>query len=389
VCRKGNGERDYRQLDPFGDGTDIPLSPDDQPDQARRQRWLTLNESGRPRDVLAFMVAVLGSRLERESTAAAAALWREVTPRIGGSPRSGPDRWWRYERLFGPWDDGLLDPDPRPFPDLLSDGVDADDAEARDWIEWDPGLWQNIYARVTSGLGSRYDDPYLIGLLSRWRLERALRSADPIVRQLALAAFQPTGSDDDDQPPSVASRSSAPGALVVSTMIHGTWGWKGDWWRPRSPFHEFILRSHRPNLFSRGARFSWSGAYSDRQRALAARDFVDWSYDVAPHGVETLFAHSYGGEVAARAMTAGTNVRELVLLSSPVTSHVWNVVGSHARIVDVRLRLDPVLSLARTGQRLSHPNVTPVIFDRWNLDHGATHDEQAWHRENVAHRGRL
>jgi hypothetical protein len=51
-----------------------------------------------------------------------------------------------------------------------------------------------------------------------------------------------------------------PGALVVSTMIHGTWAWKGDWWRPKgNGFHEYILRNHRPNLFSRGARFTWSG----------------------------------------------------------------------------------------------------------------------------------
>lgn len=322
-----NGEQDYRQLDPFRDGADNPLSPGDQPDETRLPLWLALNESRRPRDVLAFMIAVLGSKLERESTAAAAALWREVAPRIGNVPRSTYDRWWRYELLLGPWGDAPLDLDLRPFPDFLSDGGDPDSAEATDWIEWDPEPWQSIFSRFTSRLGSRYDDPFLIGLLARWRLERALRSVDSIVRQLALAALQPSDSDEDDRPPSVAPRASAPGALVVSTMIHGTWGWKGDWWRPRNPFHDFILRSHRPNLFARGARFSWSGAYSDRQRELAALDFIDWSNDVAPHGVQTLFAHSYGGEVAARAMTAGANVHELVLLSSPVTSHVLGTLG--------------------------------------------------------------
>jgi hypothetical protein len=200
-----NGDRDYRQADLFADDNDRPLSPGGQPDQARRQRWLTLNETRRPRDMLAFIVAVLGSTSERESTAAAAALWREVAPRI----RSRPDRSWRYERLFGPWDDVLLDLDLRPFPDLFTDDVDPDNPDAIEWIEWDPELWQAIFARVTSAMGSRYDDPYLIGLLVRWRLERALRSPDSIVRQLAFAAFQPAGSDDDDQPPAVSPRSSS------------------------------------------------------------------------------------------------------------------------------------------------------------------------------------
>ncbi len=44
------GDRGYRQADPFADDADNPLSPGSQPDQARRERWLTLNETGRPRD---------------------------------------------------------------------------------------------------------------------------------------------------------------------------------------------------------------------------------------------------------------------------------------------------------------------------------------------------
>lgn len=229
------GYPDYRQADPFADGADNPLSPGSQPDQARRQRWLTLNETGRPRDMVAFIVAVLGSASERESAAAAAAQWREVAPRIDDSARSRPDRWWRYERLLGPLDDELLDLDFQPFPDLFADDADPDNPDVVEAIEWNPEQWQNTFARVTSALGSRYDDPYLIGLLVRWRLRRALRSPDPIVQQLALAAFQPSGGGDD-QPPMVPPHTSAPGALVVSTMIHGTWGWKGDWWRPHSPF---------------------------------------------------------------------------------------------------------------------------------------------------------
>jgi pimeloyl-ACP methyl ester carboxylesterase len=173
-------------------------------------------------------------------------------------------------------------------------------------------------------------------------------------------------------------------------MIHGTWGWKGDWWRPQGEFHRFILQNHRPNLYSRGAKFSWSGAYSDNQRSLAANDFNEWSYDVAPHGIQTVFGHSYGGEVAARALAGGARIHELVLLSTPVTKHLDVAVRSGVPIVDIRLRFDPVLAIAGARQSItSQPNVTEVLLDQWRLDHGATHDEQVWLMEDVARRGRL
>jgi pimeloyl-ACP methyl ester carboxylesterase len=174
-------------------------------------------------------------------------------------------------------------------------------------------------------------------------------------------------------------------------MIHGTWGWKGKWWRPGDDFHSFIRGSHRSNLYSRGAKFSWSGAYSDSQRQLAAADFCEWAYEVPPNGLQSVFAHSYGGEVAARARLTGARAAELILLSSPVTKYVEAAAASpDLRIVDVRLRFDPVLGLARTRQRLTpRPNVTPVVLDRWRLDHAATHEEAVWRSEDIARRGQI
>jgi pimeloyl-ACP methyl ester carboxylesterase len=152
---------------------------------------------------------------------------------------------------------------------------------------------------------------------------------------------------------------------------------------------EFIRRNHRGNLYAGGARFSWSGAYRRTDREQAAVDLCDWARDIAP-GVQTAFAHSYGGEVAARAVLRGAHVSELVLLSAPATSAVSAVAGSGLPVVDVRLRFDPVLALARTRQRLSAgPNVTEVLLNQWRLGHSASHEESVWLTEAVAERGEI
>ncbi|MGW0886562.1 alpha/beta hydrolase [Streptomyces sp. NPDC002671] len=175
----------------------------------------------------------------------------------------------------------------------------------------------------------------------------------------------------------------------MSTIIHGTWGWKGNWWYPgQGGFHNFILTNHRPNLYPGGAAFAWSGAYQAGHRRRAAVRFHDWAGELASGGLQTVFGHSYGGEVAARAVLAGTSVDQLVLLSSPATHQVEAAATTGLQVVDVRLPFDPVLGLARTRQRMTtRPNVTPVLLSKWRLDHGATHKERVWRKENVAQRG--
>lgn len=363
-------------------------------DSDRRRLWEQVNESTDRWSAVGFLAAMLGSSLEREATAAAAALWRglELAAR---SPQ--PQYWFidddpvhdsRYLDVFAdaPW-----------FPLGWDRAIPSDDGLIGG-IDWDPKSWQHFFSRAMEAFGWSVpmdeSDPAVIpiAVLVRVRLGGALRSTDEVVRSLAFAAL---GFPDDSASSLPGSRSSLsapiPGALVVSTMIHGTWGWKGEWWRPQEgPFHSYILQNHRPNLYSRGAKFSWSGAYSDNQRAIAARDFVEWAYDVAPHGIQSVFAHSYGGEVAARAAVAGARIHELVLLSTPATKHVYAAAESGLRIVDIRLRFDPVLAIAGTRQRIApRANVQEVLLSRWTLRHGATHDESVWRGEDIARRGRL
>ena len=354
----------------------------------RERSWVALNESATPEEAFGFLLALLGSSLERESAAAAAALWRQLVGNADLRGRPSPPEWvWVFlaltpSALFVPADGDWLSP--------VSYGDPLREDEPR--LGWVPGDWEATFRQVGRLARERSIDPlFAVLLLVRWRLGLALRSADPVAASLALAAYEPSGTGDgpaDVQPP--PARSSAPGPLIASTMIHGTWGWKGDWWRPRSSFHDFILRNHRPNLYSRGAKYSWSGALSERQRIQAAADFLDWASDVAPDGLQTVFAHSYGGEVASRAVLCGTRISELVLLSTPVTPWVELAVPLTPRVVDIRLRLDPILAIAQTRQRILNPgsNTTTVLLG-WRYLHGSTHEEAVWRAENIAARGRL
>jgi pimeloyl-ACP methyl ester carboxylesterase len=357
-----------------------PMPNLDNLDNSRFLSWQRLNDDAQPEDATRFIVAVLGSAQERESAAAAAALWRcfgTLFPTTSSGRRYQPT--WRSLFIGDPFNYLRWPDDPL-----------TEDAASSGYVAWRPGYWQVQFSRMQI-LGDRDEWEYLIVVLVRQRLAMALRSPDPIVRSLAAAALElPTevGTPNEPVPPNTSST----GGLVSSTMIHGTWAWKGDWWRPRGDFHRFILQNHRKNLFNRGARFSWSGALSDKQRRIAAEDFCDWADDVAPHGLQTLFGHSYGGEVAARAAIAGARIHELVLLSTPATKHVVEAAKIAPRVIDIRLRFDPVLGIAGVRQRLRLPapsNVTEVIFDRWRLGHGATHDPSVWLNEDVARRAGL
>lgn len=352
--------------------------------------WQSLNDEGDPRAAVAFLVAVLGSPLERESAAAAAALWRQLA-------QIDRERLWRYARRPRWWflraELGLEE---RGWPWLRIPWFPGEDLGSGDKleaeaIEWDPDAWTEFYRRAIPRRGDRDENLLLVDFLVRIRLAQALRSPDPITRALAAAIFPPA-DDPNGAAPDASDVAPARVGTGVSTLIHGTWGWKGDWWRPRpGSFHEFILDNHRENLYTEGARFSWSGAYSRGDREQAAIDFYDWATSkVALGGLETVFAHSYGGEVAARAITRGAPVNELVLLSVPVTRPVQAVARSGLRIVDVRLNFDPVLGLARKRQRLKKAiNTTEVVLRRWRLSHSATHQPHVWLKEKVAERGQV
>ncbi len=371
----------------LGNATRQLRQTDDAPERRRIRQWQTINETAQPEDAIRFLIAVLGSRLERESAAAAAALWQLGEPSDLREFWNGP-RWWRLWDFASDFEPGAPFESWWGFPWSIPRFVEADLDEVGDQ-DWDADRWAGLHERALSLMGDRYGDSLLIRMLTGLRLAQGVRSRDPVARSLAAAAFGPEPTSNRAESPPTSPHATPPGALVISMMIHGTWGWKGDWWRPQANnFHDFILRNHRPNLYSRGARFSWSGAYRESHRIQAASDFCDWRYEVAPHGLQTVLAHSYGGEVAARATLTGAAVAELILLSVPATAPVEAAADTGIRVVDVRLQFDPILALARTRQRLRpRPNVSEVLLRQWRYDHGASHREDVWRTEDVARRG--
>jgi pimeloyl-ACP methyl ester carboxylesterase len=376
----------FERLGGFGRIFDTDL------DQARMGRWAEMNENDDPRAAVEFLLAMLGSSLERESAAAAAALWRGLDLGAQLPQRSVTARRRIYDYLlFDPrygdaFDSWLL----QPF-GLGEFGFSAFDVG--DTQPWNSDSWLNTYQQLQFRLGrDRYIDAFVVATTVRARLAQALRSPDPVTLSVAIAALVP-GDAAGGPPPAQKSTlpsTASPPEPVVSTIVHGTGAWVGDWWRPKvGDFHQFIHDNYRPNLYDGGARFSWSGAYKTHHRAKAAEDFADWASELAPHGIQTLFGHSYGGEIASRAANLGVPIQQLVLLSAPVTSHVMAAAASGREIVDIRLPLDPVLALELRPQRISaRKNVTEVITS-WRLSHSATHRKSVWVSENIAERAQI
>lgn len=340
--------------------------------------WTAFADSGRADPALGFLVEVLASPLERESVAAAGALRRFLPAQIGEVPTT---------RLITPYyedlDNLVAEEERRALGGEAP--LDAEDLS----LEWVPERWQETYAQTMDG---QRDEP-LAGLLGlvEYRLALGVRSPDPITRSLANAALLAPGPlappEPWSEPEEITPRTGEP----ISTMVHGTWAWEKLWWRPQGDFHQYVRGSVRPDLFSGGARFSWSGALSGSQRRLACRDLAEWAAEIAPAGLHTIFGHSYGGEVAACAVPQmRAPVQQLVLLSTPVTGALKRaIVESGTPTVDIRLPADPVLILAGTWrQRLKLPPVKKVVL-RWSLNHSVTHDPDTWKRQNIAARAGL
>jgi hypothetical protein len=334
--------------------------------EERQRSWTALNQNADPFSAIQFLIGLLGSPSERESAVGAAALWRVL------SQRDDRGRWIVATDFGGGVRAGILDG------------------------EWNPELWAELWVSTLGGdLGgvvADEDDLRALSLLVTIRLRAAARSPDPVVRSMVHAVRQADANliGSGASAPAGSSYLTPPGSLVISMMVHGTWGWRGDWWRPKAAFHKYIATNHRKNLYGRGAHFSWSGAYSQNQRIQAAEDLVDWAGEVSPNGLQTVFAHSYGGEVAAMAAMAGATTQELTMLSVPATGFVNAAAASVKRIIDIRTKGDIVLFIAGTPQPITPgPNVTPVVLPWMLRGHESTHDASTWAAQNVAYQAGL
>ncbi|WP_309131131.1 hypothetical protein [Brevibacterium sp.] len=334
----------------------------------RREAFADLQESGTPRARLALLAAGLSSGLERESVTAAAALLTSL------------HSVERVNRPFG-WTEG-------PWTWSGGDRQGSDDG----W-QGSGGDWQSqCEDPLDRALRTHNPDQVVRTLrdLAELRVRQGWESGDAVVREISLAPFlyQPKVIDPADSSSAAGSSSVQRHARTagVSTMVHGTWDWKDTWWYPGGDFHTLIQRDVRADLYDDGQEFSWSGALSEDQRNLAGQRFHRWA--VAAGGgnaLHTVFAFSYGSEVLARAVNAGVSVDEVVFLSAPVNAHHRQMLDKVRRVVDIRLKFDIVLAVARTAQRLpSAPNVHVKLIDRLFWSHSATHDPEVWEELGLA-----
>lgn len=363
-------------------------------DQGRIHAWSRLNGTLQVSAAADFLWAVLGSTLERESVAAAVAWLRWINGRrhVLGMPESGTppfqstlDSLWARRlssrlRLALAWPIGTL----------------TDDRLHVTSRAWEARDWQRRYDHVASVVEAwPKNAPWqevalLIALLARLRVEIAMRSPDSITRSLARAALIGQGPRGSGQPRDVIGQKVGNHARL-STMVHGVRGWRGCWWRPGSEFHSYV-GSFLGGLYHGGRPYSWSGRLGERVEA--AEDLRKWTSD--GHSVaalRTVFAHSYGGDVTARAIGSGLAVKRLVLLSAPITRAIRDINPDACTVTHVRLRLDPVLALAAVDQvvrghfHLKSPDwIEEIILTHWTLDHGATHSKQVWIDEDVGAR---
>lgn len=152
---------------------------------------------------------------------------------------------------------------------------------------------------------------------ARTRLEAALQSTEETAREIAAVALRP-----DIRTPEVMSTPPAPPLdAETSVCIHGTWaGIAADsWYAAGTPLHNHIKTTCTPNLFGGMDHFRWSGGYSEQDRIDAASDFANWKSWQGIGAIDTIFAHSHGGNVALTRLADGERIRQLVLLHTPVT----------------------------------------------------------------------
>jgi hypothetical protein len=224
----------------------------------------------------------------------------------------------------------------------------------------------------------------------RRALEEGLRSDEPTVAEMAaagLARIEPRHPGLIGREPQPPTRGPAPTGSVIA---HGTWSrLKGTWWRPGGDLFTFLKAGPSPDLYANDDYYRWTSAYDEASRIAAAQDLVRWMKLHSMAGLDTVYAHSHGGNVLLEAAALGVDIRLLVLLSTPARSRPkaqWTKIGQHARrIISLRVHCDLVVLADRSRQKFpgeyvrSIPALPGVYFD-----HSALTSPSVWKKHKLA-----
>jgi hypothetical protein len=188
-----------------------------------------------------------------------------------------------------------------------------------------------------------------------------------------------------------------------SLMIHGTWAYDKEWWRPAvGDFHSYIRDQYRANLWSHPSTYYWSGRYRNRDRDFGTSDLGAWTLRNSPAGLDTVFAHSYGGHVALYAINRGLSVDQIIFLSVPFFEDdreaLEHLVEQVPQVHSLRTERDLVLFADRVARRASpswikrhwvgmdpiRPPFPEHFVGHPYTGHSATHDRNRWTSGNWA-----
>lgn len=232
---------------------------------------------------------------------------------------------------------------------------------------------------------------------------RALRrSEDPLVRDIAAPFvfgwhfYVPNDIPelDRDEP---ANRDPS---LETSVTVHGTWARLSPdgWFKRTSALHQHLTAKASPNLFQGSNYFRWTGGYHRLDRRFGASDFGRWKRVEQVGPIDTVYAHSHGGNVALNLLASGEQARLLVLLHTPVlsrTDKAWERIRNNVqRVVVMRTRADLVMladglrngsSMNFLQHQLPHRQVMPhwKEKDSW-FSHGYFVTHSTWMKYDLA-----
>jgi hypothetical protein len=217
-------------------------------------------------------------------------------------------------------------------------------------------------------------------------LQNATRSPTNLVADLASTALgkpspglmadalgdQAYAAVRSDRPHTVEPSNSQPNERHVqaSVAIHGTWArldHEDTWYVPSSTLSNHIRARVNPDLYARRNYFRWPGGYGRDDWRQGSTDFHVWKSRAGVDQIDTVYAHSHGGNVALNILAEGQRASLLVLMHTPAstrTDEQWRRIRENTgRVLVLRTRGDLVMlaDALTTGSRLS--------FDQEKLPH--------------------
>lgn len=185
------------------------------------------------------------------------------------------------------------------------------------------------------------------------------------------------------------------GATEVSVVVHGTFARlikaSEKWYHPQADLPTLIRRECTPSLYSGALYYRWDAGYSDAARMRASDDLMVWCRDRGVQRLDTVYAHSHGGNVVLNAVEAGLEVDLLVLLHTPVlprSDSSWaNIARRVKRILDIRTPADWIVMLdgIKTNSRNELPTslqnarrLTPQAAAHFQTSHFRYTKDTVW-----------